>query len=79
MSDSRRLSASDVEAARILNQANDVESFRALWKQKPCACHGADYRDAECERKYPDICPWRAADLAVLTGMYDKRDPSKGN
>jgi hypothetical protein len=39
-----------------------------LLKQKTCRCQRSHYRDPDCEREYPDICPWRSLDLAMLCG-----------
>jgi hypothetical protein len=40
---------------------------------KTCQCYKSDYRDPECQRDYPDICPWRAFDLMMLVGPLPRK------
>jgi hypothetical protein len=43
----------------------------AITHRKSCACDKPASRDANCEREWPDICPWWAYQLhRHLTGDF---------
>ena len=51
----------------------EAASLQELWHwHKKCRCYKSDYRDPDCAAKHPDICPWRAMDLAMLCGAAER-------